>query len=235
MPQQVALPTNFSIASGAWVMNGSFTTSGNALVAHKLTQLRREPLACAEYRHLVRHISLLLAYEVTVALPAEAMKFEIRGWPASGTSLGIDPVIVPILRTGLVMGEAFQEVMPQTLTGHIGLHRDKGDPNRKLLQYLVSLPDPKGRLVILLDPVIATGDTACRALEIAKRRGAENISFVSLVVSRPGRDRLVRDHSDVHFYCAAVDETVNEAGQVLPGLGSVSERLFGFRTRSTNI
>ncbi len=216
-------------------MSGGFTTSRNALIAHKLTQLRREPLACAEYRHLVRHISLLLAYEVTVSLPAEEVTFEVRGRPASGASLGIDPVIVPILRTGLVMGEAFQEVMPQTLTGHIGLHRDKGDPNRKLLQYLVSLPDAKGRLVILLDPVIATGDTACRALEIAKRRGADNISFVSLVVSRPGRDRLVREHPDVHFYCAAVDETVNEAGQVLPGLGSVSERLFGFRTRSTNI
>jgi uracil phosphoribosyltransferase len=183
----------------------------------------------------VRHISLLLAYDVTVTLPAAEVTFEVRGCQASGASLGIDPVIVPILRTGLVMGEAFQEVMPQTLTGHIGLHRDKGDPNRKLLQYLVSLPDAKGRLVILLDPVIATGDTACRALEIAKRRGAENISFVSLVVSRPGRDRVVREHPDVHFYCAAVDETVNEAGQVLPGLGSVSERLFGFRTRSTNI
>ena len=160
-------------------MNGGFTTSRNALAAHKLTQLRREPLACAEYRQLVRHISLLLAYEVTLALPAEEVKFEARGWQASGTSLGIDPVIVPILRTGLVMAEAFQEVMPQTLTGHIGLHRDKGDPNRRLLQYLVSLPELKGRLVILLDPVIATGDTACRALEIAKRRGAQDISFVS--------------------------------------------------------
>ena len=216
-------------------MNGGFTTSRNALAAHKLTQLRREPLACAEYRHLVRHISLLLAYEVTLALPAEEVKFEARGCQASGTTLGIDPVIVPILRTGLVMAEAFQEVMPQTLTGHIGLHRDKGDPNRKLLQYLVSLPDPKGRLVILLDPVIATGDTACRALEIAKRRGADDISFVSLVVSRPGLDRLVQEHPDVHFYCVAMDETVNEAGQVLPGLGSVSERLFGFRTKPANI
>jgi uracil phosphoribosyltransferase len=111
-------------------MSGGFTTSRNALIAHKLTQLRREPLACAEYRHLVRHSSLLLAYEVTVSLPAAEVTFEVRGRPASGASLGIDPVIVPILRTGLVMGEAFQEVMPQTLTGHIGLHRDKGDPNR---------------------------------------------------------------------------------------------------------
>src|SRR6202795_1257021 len=97
------------IASGARFMNGGLTTSRNALAAHKLTQLRREPLACAEDRHLVRHISLLLAYEVTVALPAEEVKFEARGWPASGTFLGIDPVIVPILRTGLVMAEAFQE------------------------------------------------------------------------------------------------------------------------------
>lgn len=216
-------------------MGGGFTTSRNALAAHKLTQLRREPLLCAEYRHLVRHISLLLAYEVTLALPAEKIRFEVRGCQASGTTLGSDPVIVPILRTGLVMAEAFQEVMPQTLTGHIGLHRDKGDPRRKLLQYLVSLPEMNERLVILLDPVIATGDTACRALEIAKRRGAQNISFVSLVVSRPGRDRLVQQHPDVHFYCVAVDDTVNEAGQVLPGLGSVSERLFGFRTKSASI
>jgi uracil phosphoribosyltransferase len=87
----------------------------------------------------------------------------------------------------------------------------------------------------MLDPVIATGDTACRALEIAKRRGARNISFVSLVVSRPARDRLAKTHSDVRFYCVAVDETVNEAGQVLPGLGSVSERLFGFRTKSASL
>ena len=216
-------------------MSGGFTISRNALASHKLTQLRREPLVCAEYRHLVRHISLLLAYEVTLALPAEPVTFEVRGCETSGTTLGSDPVIVPILRTGLVMAEAFQEVMPQTLTGHIGLHRDKGDPNKKLLQYLVSLPEMIERLVIMLDPVIATGDTACRALEIAKRRGAQNISFVSLVVSRQGRDRLVREHPDVQFYCVAVDETVNEAGQVLPGLGSVSERLFGFRTRSASI
>ena len=227
-------PSRQAFFSGARVMKGGFTTSRNALAAHKLTQLRREPLACAEYRHLVRHISFLLAYEVTSALPVEEVGFEVRGCQASGKVLGADPVIVPILRTGLVMAEAFQEVMPQTLTGHIGLHRDKGDPNRKLLQYLVSLPEMNERLVIMLDPVIATGDTACRALEIAKRRGARNISFVSLVVSRPARDRLAKTHSDVRFYCVAVDETVNEAGQVLPGLGSVSERLFGFRTKSAS-
>ncbi len=215
-------------------MSGNFTISRNALVAHKLTQLRREPLNCAEYRLLVRHISFLLAYEVTLFLPTTELKFEVRGCKAGGKSLGNDPIIVPILRTGLVMAEAFQEVMPQTLTGHIGLHRDKGDANRKLLQYIVSLPDMKDRLVILLDPVIATGDTACRAVEIAKRRGAEDIRFVSLVVSESGRNRIVQDHPDVNFHCAAVDEIVNDSGQVLPGLGSVSERLFGFRTKPAN-
>jgi uracil phosphoribosyltransferase len=213
---------------------GNFAASPNKLVAHKVTQLRRDPLNCADYRQIMRHISTLLAYEVTLQLPYEEFPFEVRGCKTSGIYLGNDPVIVPILRTGLIMAEAFQEVMPQTLTGHIGIHRDKSKPDRKLLEYLVSLPDLKDRLVILLDPVIATGDTAKRAIELVKRRGAENIRFVSIIISEKARDILTTKHHDVRFYCAEVDEKVNDIGQVLPGLGSVSERLFGFKTKKSN-
>jgi len=215
-------------------MNGRITTSQNALIAHQITRLRREPLGCAEYRGILRNISLLLAYEVTLNLPVEKITFQVRDWPASGAVLGNDPVIVPILRTGLIMAEAFQEVMPQTLTGHIGIHRDKDDPEKRLLQYLVSLPDLSDRLVVLLDPVIATGETADRAVQIVKRRNAKNVCFGSVIVSKPAMDKLFAAHGDVHFFCGAADEIVNEVGQVLPGLGSVSERLFGFKTKSVD-
>jgi uracil phosphoribosyltransferase len=215
-------------------MSGSFTVSQNALVAHKLTQLRRETLTCGEYSHIVRQISLLLAYEVTLSLPAEDIPFEGAGWKISGKYLGNDPVIVPILRTGLVMAEAFREIMPQTLTGHIGLHRDKSDPKRKILEYLVSLPSLDNRLIILLDPVIATGGTASRALDILKKHGAKNISFVSLIISIHAKNKLMHgdnNHKDVNFYCASEDPEFNdETGRVIPGLGSVSEKLFGFKT-----
>lgn len=214
-------------------MNETLFVTRNPLILHKLTQLRKEPFDCAEYREVMRHIGLLLASEISLSLPAKNVTFTSRGILTKGTSLSCELVVVPILRTGLVLSEAFQEVVPNTLTGHIGIHRDKNDPSRKLMQYLVSLPDLAGATVLLFDPVIATGDTAIRAIEIIKRNHAAKIYFVSIVISKKSLCRFSKEHPDILFYCAAVDSDLNSEGQVLPGLGSVSERLFGFKTKSS--
>jgi uracil phosphoribosyltransferase len=224
-------------------MQDNFRVSPNQLVAIKLTRLRRFAFArdrdtyldCAEYRQLMREIGMLLAYEVANELQTETVDFEIptRG-SASGTLLiGNYSVVVPILRTGLVLAEGFQSVLSHTHTGHIGLHQNKST-KRELIEYLVVLPDPSpsDRLFILLDPVIATGETAHRAITIVKEHGATKIIFVSLIASSEARERLSRDHHDVRFYTATIDEKL-EDGRVYPGLGSVSELLFGFKTTNS--
>lgn len=223
-------------------MNGSkFHISDHPLVAMKLTRLRREEdrnlspeqrLSCGAYSQLMKEISTLLAYEATRDLPTDKQEFETTRGRAAGSAPRHDtPVIVPILRSGLVMAQAFLDVLPYAHTGHIGIHRDKSDPERKTIEYLVILPDPDPpeRLYLLLDPVVAEGDTVCRAIESLKQIGVRRIRLVSLIVSSKGRDLLAKKHPDVEVYCAAVDERVNPRGEVEPGLGSVSEHLFGFK------
>jgi uracil phosphoribosyltransferase len=219
--------------------------STNQLVAIKLTRMREfaalsrrgdRYLDCAPYRQLMREICMLLAYEVAGDLPIEEKIFETPYGMATGKFLRGHhySVVVPILRTGLIMAEGFQTVFSHTHAGQIGLHRDK--TSRELLQYVIVLPDadPSDRLFIVLDSVIATGETADRALSILKDHGATNISFVGLVASRPGIERLAKDHPKVRFYLAAVDDGLDDKeGWVIPGLGAVSELLFGFRSTRT--
>lgn len=226
-------------------MPGSLSVSANKLIAIKLARFRRfssafrgagEYLDCAEYRQLMREIGMLLAYEVGDDLSVEKIEFETPRGMAVGAALrGNFSVVVPILRTGLVLAEGFQSVLSHTHTGHIGLHRIKDHPERQLLQYLVVLPDPDppDRLFIIIDSVIATGDTADRAIRLVKEHGATNISFVSVIASRPAISRLTQEHDDVNFYTTEIDDVLDEHGRVLPGLGSVSELLFGFKTTTS--
>lgn len=185
---------------------------------------------------LMREIGMLLAYEVANDLSTKKNPVETPRGNADGTFLhGNYSAVVPILRTGLVLADGIQAVLSHTHTGHIGLHRDKDHPEHKILQYLEVLPvaDPPDRLFIVADPVIATGDTADQALRILKAHGAKKISFVSVITSQKAKDRLSNDHPTVKFYVAAVDEEVDPSGRVVPGLGSVSELLFGFRTTTS--
>ena len=224
-------------------MRGEFNISTNKVMAIKLARLRAfvappdDPTEyypdCAAYKHFMREIGMLLAYEVAKDLTTMDVRFDTPRGEATGKRLsGNYSVVVPILRTGLILAEGFQTVLSHTHTGHIGLHKDKDHPEAGLIEYLVVLPnpDPPTRLFIVLDSVVATGETADRAINLIKEHGATNISFGSVVTSRLARDRLTKAHPDVRFYAAAVDEELDAAGRVVPGLGSVSELLFGFRT-----
>jgi len=206
--------------------------------------MRSDKLPSLEFKRLMREIAMLMAYEVTADLETDPSDIETARGKARGAELrGERPVVVPILRSGLVMAEGIQEVMPRTLTGHIGIHRDKN--RHEITEYFTSLPIAADRIFIVVDPVIATGETSCRAIESLQEIGVEEsrIRFVSLVVSAAGRDRIVHMHRNVKVYCASIDRGneddehhsgLNDSYQVMPGIGSVSERLFGFKTSSIN-
>lgn len=227
-------------------MQDNFTVSTNQLIAIKLSRMRSyekfvqleqaqgKYLDCAPYRQFMHEISTLLAYEVAGDLLTEEKDIETSRGKAQGVLLkGNYSVLVPILRTGLSMAEGFQMVLSHTHTGHIGLHHDKDDPDRRLLEYLVVLPnpDPPDRLFIILDPVIATGETAHKAITILKNHDVRNISFACLIASRHARAFLSNKHPDVRFYATAIDDGLDPGtGRVIPGLGAVSELLFGYKT-----
>jgi len=224
-------------------MQDNFTVLTNKSLRLKLTELRecaaraekRQIFDCDDYSRLMREIGIGLAYEAAKDLATEQRPVYTPYGKAVGTFLQSRPVVVPVLRSGLTLAEGFQTVLSNDMhTGYIGIHRDKNDLQRELLQYVIILPDPDppDRLFIVLDPVIATGDTADQALNILKEHGATNISFMSLVVSQPAQDRLAKAHSDVRFYAVSIDEELDldHPGRVRPGIGSVSGNLFGFRT-----
>jgi len=133
---------------------------------------------------------------------------------------------VPILRAGLGMVEGLLNLIPMARVGHIGLYRDH--ETLEPVEYYCKLPDDVAeRDVVILDPMLATGGSACDAVKCIKDRGVKNIKFVCLIASRTGIDRLHGEHPDVGVYCAAVDESLNENGYIVPGLGDAGDRLFG--------
>jgi uracil phosphoribosyltransferase len=191
----------------------------------------------------MRELGMLMAYEVTADLPVDPKDVQTPRGKAKGVEMrGDNPVIVPILRSGIVLADGIMDVIPRVVVGHIGIHRDKRE--NLVTEYFVSLPRPLTRLFIVVDPVIATGATSCQAIEALKKNGVEEsqIRFVSLVISLAGKNIIAQRYPGISMYCAAIDsgtddisimqEGLNEALQVMPGLGSVSERLFGFKTYS---
>jgi len=217
-------------------MTGNFHVSDHPLVQHKLTHMRKrkEDLRSREFVRLMREMGMLMAYEVTadIKLPAEKRINTETGGVTTGRTLGRQkPVIVPILRTGLIMAEGLQDVIPTTLTGHIGIQYQSRhqDPNENPIDYLVTLPDDiRDRHFIIVDPVVATGVTACRAISMLREFEikSENIRFVTILVTRVAKQRLIKEHEGVTVYCASDEEELLDGTRVLNGLGYVSERLY---------
>lgn len=197
------------------------------MIQHKLTVMRNKETGSKEFRELLKEISLLMGYEVLRDIPLEDVEIETPicktiAKRVSGRKLAI----VPILRAGLGMVEGLRELVPVAKVGHIGLYRD--EETHQPVVYFCKLPeDINDRLVIVTDPMLATGGSACDALAILKERGCQNIRLMCLVGVPEGVERVQREHPDVPIYVAAVDERLNENAYIVPGLGDAGDRIFG--------
>jgi uracil phosphoribosyltransferase len=170
---------------------------------------------------------MLMGYEVTRDIPLKEVEIETPiGLAKTKIISGKKLAFVPILRAGLGMVDGMLKLVPMARVGHIGLYRNH--ETLEPVEYYCKLPDDIGeRDVVVLDPMLATGGSACDAVNSLKKRGAKNIKFVCLIASKQGVEKLNREHPDVSIYCAAVDECLNDVGYIVPGLGDAGDRLFG--------
>jgi len=205
------------------------TVVDHPLVQHKLTLMRRKETSTASFRELLREISTLLCYEVTRDLPLEPAPIETPVAAMQGVRLeGKKLVLAPILRAGMGLLEGMLELIPAARVAHIGLYRDP--ETLVAFEYYFKAPtDIADRLVIVIDPMLATANTAVAAIDRLKERGVTNIRFVCLVAAPEGVERLRAEHPDVHVWTAAVDERLDEHGYIVPGLGDAGDRLYGTR------
>lgn len=197
------------------------------LIQHKVSLLRDKNTSAKEFRELAAEISMMMGYEVTRDIPLKEVEIETPvGLAKTRVMSGKKLAFVPILRAGLGMVEGLLNLIPMARVGHIGLYRDH--ETLEPVEYYCKLPeDVADRDVVILDPMLATGGSACDAVKFIKDRGVTNIKFVCLIASTAGVERLHKAHPDVAVYCAAVDEKLNESGYIVPGLGDAGDRLFG--------
>jgi len=197
------------------------------MIQHKLTIMRNKETGSKDFRQLLKEISLLMGYEVTRDIPLMDVDIEtpicrMKAKMVNGRKLAI----VPILRAGLGMVEGLHELVPVGKVGHIGLYRN--EETHEPVVYYCKLPeDIHDRLVIVTDPMLATGGSACDALSIIKERGCHNIRLMCLVGVPEGIERVQREHPDVDIYLASVDDHLNENAYIVPGLGDAGDRIFG--------
>lgn len=197
------------------------------LIQHKLTYMRKKETGSKDFRILLDEISMLMGYEVTRDLPLRDYEIEtpitkMTGKVISGKKLAV----IPILRAGLGMVNGILELVPVAKVGHIGLYRDPD--THKPVEYYCKLPTDIGkRIVIVVDPMLATGGSASDAITMLKKRGCTNIRLMCLVAAPEGVKAVQAAHPDVDIYTAALDEKLNEHAYIVPGLGDAGDRLFG--------
>lgn len=197
------------------------------LIQHKVSLLRDKNTTSKEFRELVSEISTMMGFEVTRDIPLKEVEIETPVALAHTKVIaGKKLAFVPILRAGLGMVEGMLSLIPMARVGHIGLYRDP--ETLEPVEYYCKLPDDVAeRDVVILDPMLATGGSACDAVMFIKNRGVKNIKFVCIIASPEGIAKLQKEHPDVGVYCAAVDERLNDHGYIVPGLGDAGDRLFG--------
>jgi len=205
----------------------NFFVLDHPLIGHKLTQMRERETPSSDFRRLLQEITALLAYEATRDLPVERRTIETPMARMEAPSLAAgSPVLVSILRAGLVMAEALHDLIPASPEGHIGLRRD--EETHRPVEYLISLPDLKGRIVLLADPMLATGNSSIHAIDVLNRHGATDASIrmIALVCAPEGVRTFHAAHPDVPVYTAALDERLDDNAYIVPGLGDAGDRLF---------
>ncbi len=196
------------------------------LIQHKITLMRKKETGSMDFRQLLEEITMLMGYEITRDLPLEEVDIEtpickMKGKQISGKKLGI----VPVLRAGLGMVQGMLNLIPLAKVGHIGLYRDP--KTLKPVEYYCKLPDVADRDFIIVDPMLATGGSASEAITLLKEKGIQSIKLMCLVAAPTGVKKVNKDHSDVRIYVGALDDSLNEEGYIVPGLGDAGDRIFG--------
>lgn len=212
---------------GDIIMENQVFVMDHPLIQHKLTYLRDKNTGSKEFRELVGEIAMLMCYEATRDLPLMEAHIETpMGEATTKVIAGRKLAFVPILRAGLGMVDGVLQMVPAAKVGHIGLYRDH--KTLKPVEYYSKLPqDITERDVIVLDPMLATGGSAIDAITIIKRSNPKSIRFMCIIAAPEGVKALAEAHPDVHIYCAAVDDHLNEIGYIVPGLGDAGDRIFG--------
>lgn len=197
------------------------------LVQHKLSLMRRKHTSTSQFRQLLEEISMLLAYEVTRDFPVQLERIETPLMEMDAPMMeGKKLVVISILRAGDGILNGILKVVPSARIGHIGLYRDH--ETLQAVQYYFKVPqDLEDRDVLIVDPMLATGNSAAAAVTRIKERKPKSIKFVCLLAAPEGIEAFHKAHPDVQIWCAAVDEKLNEKGYILPGLGDAGDRLFG--------
>jgi len=205
------------------------TVVDHPLVQHKLTMMRDRDRSTKGFRELLNEIGMLLAYEVTRDLPLEAISIETPIGRMEGRQIaGKKLVLAPILRAGVGFLDGMLSLMPSARVAHIGLYRDP-DTLQAVEYYFKSPSDLADRTVLVLDPMLATANSAVAAVERLKSRGAKDLRFVCLLAAPEGIARFQAAHPDVPVWTAAIDSHLNEHGYIVPGLGDAGDRMYGTR------
>ena len=197
------------------------------LIQHKVSLMRDKNTGTKDFRQLLEEISMLMVYEVTRDLPTEEVEIETPICKTKVKMLAGKKVgIVPILRAGLGMVDAVATLIPNVKIGHIGLYRD--EVTHEPHEYYCKLPDPiEQRLIVALDPMLATGGSAVSAVDFIKQHGGKNIKFMCIIAAPEGVKRLQEAHPDIQIYVGHLDRQLNEDAYICPGLGDCGDRIFG--------
>ncbi|MCK0095541.1 uracil phosphoribosyltransferase [Yoonia sp. F2084L] len=208
-------------------MTDHVTHVTHPLVQHKLTLMRQQDTSTAVFRQLLREISQLLAYEVTRGLPMTTKRIDTPLEPMDAPVIdGKKLALVSILRAGNGLLDGVLELIPSARVGFVGLYRD--EETLKPVQYYFKVPtELEDRLVIAVDPMLATGNSSVAAIDLLKEAGAKNIRFLCLLAAPEGIARMKEAHPDVPIVTAAIDSHLNEKGYIVPGLGDAGDRMFG--------
>jgi uracil phosphoribosyltransferase len=196
------------------------------LLTHKLARLRKKETATKEFRETLKEIAGLMAYEITRDLPVRSVLIETPVGQCKTEELAADIVLVPVLRAGLGMVDGISDLIPNARIGHIGIYRDH--ETLKPMTYYSKFPENISEsIVMVLDPMLATGGSSSDAIKVLKDHGAKTIKLVCIVGAPEGINRIAKDHPDVQIFIAGLDEKLNENGYIVPGLGDAGDRLFG--------
>ena len=206
---------------------GKVNVLNHPLIQHKLTFIRDENTGTKQFRELVNELSMLMGFEITRNLPVKEVGVKTpvtvsKAQILTGKKIGL----IPILRAGLGMVDGMLQLLPAARVGHIGLYRDP--ETFEPVEYYIKLPsDISERILIVLDPMLATGGSANDAIDSLKKRGAKSIKLMTIVAAPEGIELIKKNHPDVDIYMCALDEKLDEKGYIVPGLGDAGDRLFG--------
>lgn len=208
-------------------MQGNVTEFKHPLIAHKISLIRDKNCGTREFRTVIGEIATLMGYEILRDLETELVEIETPMEKTMAPMIkGKKLAVVPILRAGLGMVDGILSLVPSAKVGHVGMYRDEETLEPK--EYYCKLPeDIDQRLVLIVDPMLATGGSADAAVEFVKKQGAKQIKIASIIAAPEGIKMLSEKHPDIQIYCGSIDRELNDHGYILPGLGDAGDRIFG--------